>query len=316
MTQPQVDYDSAWKEVLERYFKEFIAFFFPPAYEGIDWETGYEFLDKELQQVVRDAELGRRYADKLVKVWSLDGQEARVLVHVEVQGEVDRDLPKRLYVYNYRIFDRYDRRVVSLAVLADNHPTWKPQSFGYELWGCKVRLDFPVIKLLDYTARWDMLEQDTNPFAIIVMAHLKTQATHHDTEDRLHWKLTLVKMLYRRGYSKTDILELFRFIDWLMILPEEAEAAFAKTLREFEEDMKMPYVTSVERQGIKQGMKQGVLEASREAVVDILEVRFENVPPTILDAVNELEDLSRLRMLRRKAATIASMEEFRQFLGE
>jgi hypothetical protein len=86
MTEPQVDYDSAWKEVLERFFAEFTAFFFPRAHAGIDWSKGYEFLDKELQQVVRDAELGRRLADKLVKVWSRDGEEAWVLVHVDTAG--------------------------------------------------------------------------------------------------------------------------------------------------------------------------------------------------------------------------------------
>jgi hypothetical protein len=31
-----------------------------------------------------------------------------------------------MYVYNYRLFDRYDRPVVSLAVLADASPTWRP----------------------------------------------------------------------------------------------------------------------------------------------------------------------------------------------
>jgi hypothetical protein len=102
MPEPQVDYDSAWKEVLERYFEEFTAFFFPQAHAEIDWTMGHEFLDKELQQVVRDAELRRRLADKLVKVWSRDGEEAWVLVHVEVQGGVEREFAKRMYVYNTR----------------------------------------------------------------------------------------------------------------------------------------------------------------------------------------------------------------------
>lgn len=63
------DYDSPWKEILDRYFAAFLSFFFPAIHQDIDWKRGYEFLDKELQQVARDAELGRRYADKLVKVW-------------------------------------------------------------------------------------------------------------------------------------------------------------------------------------------------------------------------------------------------------
>jgi hypothetical protein len=68
MVDPRSDYDSPWKEILEAYFRDFIEFFFPHIEPEIAWERGYDFLDKELQQVVRDAELGRRYADKLVKV--------------------------------------------------------------------------------------------------------------------------------------------------------------------------------------------------------------------------------------------------------
>ncbi|MBC6417813.1 MAG: hypothetical protein GDA44_02975 [Prochloron sp. SP5CPC1] len=67
--QQQIDeYDSPWKEAIESYFEEFMAFFFPEAHRDIDWSRGYETLDTELQQVVRDANLGKRLADKLVRV--------------------------------------------------------------------------------------------------------------------------------------------------------------------------------------------------------------------------------------------------------
>lgn len=55
------DYDSPWKEAVEHYLPQFLAFFFPVAYAVIDWAKGYAFLDQELQAVVQDAELGRRY---------------------------------------------------------------------------------------------------------------------------------------------------------------------------------------------------------------------------------------------------------------
>jgi hypothetical protein len=63
LTIPSTDFDSPWKEVLERYLADFLAFFFPQAHAEIDWHRGYTFLDKELQQVARDAVLGRRLAD-------------------------------------------------------------------------------------------------------------------------------------------------------------------------------------------------------------------------------------------------------------
>lgn len=65
MPPKSVDYDSPWKEVLEKYFEDFTAFFFPTVHEGIDWARGYELLDKELQKIVREAKLGRRLVDKL-----------------------------------------------------------------------------------------------------------------------------------------------------------------------------------------------------------------------------------------------------------
>jgi hypothetical protein len=143
------DYDSPWKEALDSYFEPFLAFFFPQAHGQIDWARAYETLDKELQQVVREAELGRRVVDKLVKVWRTTGQEAWVLVHVEVQTQEEADFAERMYVYNYRLFDRYSRWVVSMAVLGDDRPAWRPDHFGYSLWGCEVGFRFPVVKLVD-----------------------------------------------------------------------------------------------------------------------------------------------------------------------
>jgi hypothetical protein len=305
------DFDSPWKDVLHRYFEEFIAFFLPEAHADIDWEKGYEFLDKEFQKIVRDAELGRRLLDKLVKVQRKDGREAWVLVHIEIQGQEDEDLAKRIYTYNYRIFDRYDRPVASLVVLADDRIDWRPHAFDYNLWGTEAGLRFPAVKLKDLEADWKALEQAPNPFSVIVMAHLKTTATRNDPASRLNWKLHLVKMLYERGFSRKDILELFRFIDWVMILPEDLEAHFSDALVEYEEEMKMPYVTSVERVGRERGRNEG-LQGSREALIGIMEARFGWTPaPSIAELINEINDLSVLKTLLIKAATATSPDDFK-----
>ncbi|MEO0970182.1 MAG: hypothetical protein AAFX80_18095, partial [Cyanobacteria bacterium J06639_18] len=60
MTNPQTEFDSPWKDILQLYFEEFMLFFFPKAHREIDWMQQPEFLDKELQQVIRDAQLGKR----------------------------------------------------------------------------------------------------------------------------------------------------------------------------------------------------------------------------------------------------------------
>jgi len=65
---------------------------------------------------------------------------------VEVQAQKDPEFVQRMYVYNYRLFDRYNRKVASLAVLADERPAWRPDQFGYSLWGCTIGFRFPVVK--------------------------------------------------------------------------------------------------------------------------------------------------------------------------
>jgi len=111
-----------------------------------------------------------------------------------------------MYTYNYRLFDRYNRRVASLAVLGDDNPVWRPSEFGYTLFGCRASLEFPTVKLLDYAPRWEELAASRNPFAVVVLAHLKTLATHRDAPERLRWKLNLIRSLYEGGVVVNVIL--------------------------------------------------------------------------------------------------------------
>ena len=66
-----------------------------------------------------------------------------------------------------------------------------------------------------------------------------------------------VRRLYEWGYARKDALELFRFIDWVLTLPQGLEARFRTELARFEEETQMPYITSIERMGIEQGIQQG-----------------------------------------------------------
>lgn len=273
-TTGSADYDSPWKNALEAYFEECIHFFFPAIAREVDWKRGYLFLEKELQQVAKNAAIGRRYADKLVRLYRKDGSHEWVLMHVEVQGQKKGDFSERMYTYNYRIFDLFHRKVASIALLADDNPTWRPDHFSYELWGSRAGLWFPSVKLLDYREKWNELEASANPFASVVMAHLKAVETRDDSEQRYRWKLFLIKRLYRLGYDKKDVIQLFEFIDWVMSLPEELEKGLWTEIQRFVEETKMKYVSSVERIGIQQGMQQGMQQGSLSLLCRLIERRF------------------------------------------
>ncbi len=190
---------------MEEYLEDFFALFFPRAHAEIDWACGFTFLDKELQQVVRDADLGRRMADKLVQVWRRDGVDAWVLAHIEVQSQEEAIFAHRMFVYYYRLLDRYARQVASFAVLGDERPGWRPSRYETALWGCELRFTYPIVKLRDYRARRAELEASDNPFATVVLAHLAVQDTRRSAARRREVKLALTRRLYERGYSRERV---------------------------------------------------------------------------------------------------------------
>jgi len=92
--------DTPWKEAIEVYFRDFMRFCFPTIHDAVDWSAGWQFLDKELERIVRDAETGLRIADKLVRVYLKNGKETWILIHIEVQGYADKAFGFRMFVYN------------------------------------------------------------------------------------------------------------------------------------------------------------------------------------------------------------------------
>ncbi|MBY0527836.1 MAG: hypothetical protein K2R98_30850 [Gemmataceae bacterium] len=316
------DFDSPWKDALERYFPAFLAFFYPDIHAAIDWSRGHETLDKELQQVVREAELGRRHVDKLVKVWRRDGQEAWVLIHVEVQSQVDENFEQRMYVYNYRLYDRYNRVVVSLAVLADDRVEWRPNRFRSSLWGCTAGIEFPVVKLLDYAADEAPLETSPHPFALVVLAHLKTLQTRTDVASRRAWKLRLVRGLHERGLPREDVLELIRFIDWMMELPTGVNELFWNEVQAYEQENKMPYLTSFERKAMEKGREEGrevgreegLREGLLKGLALGLELKFGTPGKRLMARVRRVKDMATLQALHQSLKTVTSLDEFRKAL--
>lgn len=268
------DYDNPWKSAIDGYLPDFMAFYFPTAYANINWEVGYESLDNELPALVRDAELGNRYADKLVKVTTIDGKQDIVYIHIEVQGQPDNDFSKRMYTYNYRIYDKFGQFPVSLAVLADENESWKPTSFNQEQWGCRMEFVFPVAKLTDYQHQLDDLMASDNPFAILTAAHILTKKTKNQAQQRYDTKLKVIRLLYQKGWDKQELINFLAVIDWLMYLPEAFAVQLRQEVHNLEEEEKMRYVTSFERLAMQDGVQQGQLQGFAKMLETLIRAKF------------------------------------------
>ena len=168
-----------------------------------------------------------------------------------------------------------------------------------------------MVKLLDYQDRWDELEKSDNPFALVVMAHLKAKATVGKPESRLEWKTRLLEWLHRQGKSQEEVVDLFRFLELVMVLPEDLQEQFDTRVKEVAVSSGWP-ITPFERNA----MRRGALQTAREDVLELLEVHFGSAPPSVAERLQFIQDLTILKRLLRLAHTAASLEEFERDLPQ
>jgi len=148
-----------------------------------------------------------------------------------------------------------------------------------------------------------------------VLAQLKAMQTQRMPQERRTWKVRLVKGLYERGLGAEDIRQLFRLIDWMLALPEELEQEFLQEMYRFEEERRMPYITSVERLAMKKGRQEGRQEGLRDGLLEgialALEAKFGEVDTELLEDIRALNNIAQIRKVARglkKAKTVAEIQ--------
>lgn len=288
----RANHDSAWKDILDVYFKEFMEFFYPEIAEKIDWIMPYETLDNELQSITTDSMVGKTFVDKLLKVKSLDGKEEVVLIHIEIQGQKEEDFSKRLFQYYCKLFTKYDQSILTLAILTDNNQNWHPHNYHRDVFGYSVlSFYFKTHKLLEYQNKKSDLEISANPFAVVVLVHLVFLETKKDPKARFLMKLRLTRLLYDRGCGRDYVINLLKVIDWALVIPKDLELEYKEKLHELEEEKNMSYVTSFERLSREEGLQQGLQQGEhRKALAIAKSLLKQKIPLPVIKSATGLSE--------------------------
>jgi hypothetical protein len=99
-------------------------------------------------------------------------------------------------------------------------------------------------------------------------------------------------------------------------LPKAAETQFLREIQHFEEENQMPYITSFERLGHERGVTEGIVQNRREVILEVLEVKFGEIPTEVIQKINQIEDPSLLKTLLRQAIALGSVKQFLGYLQE
>lgn len=260
--------EQLWKEVISIFFKEFMELCCPDIYKDISWQKGYSIFQqkKYKYQLVGG---GAEGIGNVIKVWARiktkkgSKKQEPILLHfklgeenrdremgmeVNVKGDVKEEIVKklekvhggefatRMWRYYCYLSVRFEIQVVPLGILVDNDPSWRPDLYEYECLGCKVKLKYPILKILDYQKQKDKLMDSDNAFAVVILCQLAALESRDNDVKRKELKLSLTKAVYDKEWPSEKRIPLLKFIDGMLRLPEPIELQFIEEVKAIEKE--------------------------------------------------------------------------------
>jgi hypothetical protein len=70
------------------------------------------------------------------------------------------------------------------------------------------------------------------------------------------------------------------------------------------------------QQGVKQGIQRGKILNSKDNIIGILQIKFKELPSSLVDKINNLNDIDLLNYLLKQSAIVSSIEEFESVIYE
>ncbi|MFM6224990.1 MAG: hypothetical protein ACKPDM_32355 [Dolichospermum sp.] len=97
----------------------------------------------------------------------------------------------------------------------------------------------------------------------------------------------------------------------MMALSEDLQLSFDQKFANYQEERKMPLVTNIERRAIEKTRK----ETQKENIIKFVQVRFGDIPQSLLENINQIDDTSFLEQLLLSTIRVSSLEEFAQLVN-
>jgi hypothetical protein len=341
--------DELWKKIIEDLFEDFMAFFMPELYRDIDFTKGYNFLDKELTTLFPDAEETKRFPDMLVKVFLKNGSEQWILIHIEVQGYDDECFSERMFIYFYRIFDLYRKKITALAIFIDSKKNFKPSEYKYSFYSTSLNYKYKTYKVLEQDEK--TLENSDNSFAMAVLAALYVIKSGKSLKKKYNFKVKLLRLLISKNYSREKIELLFLFIDGIVRLNEDFEIKFEQeiinqiggkekmglspmdgslTRMRIERAEKLSFeigekrgveigekrgVEIGEKRGVEIGKKQGMIIGKKQGLINAIEkslsIKFGVDSMSLLNKIKEINKLEELERIFERTIRAVNIDELR-----
>lgn len=204
-----------------------------------------------------------------------------------MQATKEEEIILRVKNYNYYLSLTNEIPVATMVILADNDFNWRPSLYEADVWGCRSKLEYLVLKILDFKPQKDELMDSDNIFAVVILCQLAALETEYNASKRKLLKFSLTKTLYLKGWSRDIICSLLKFFDGILRLPEPIQLEYTKEVHQVEEELKVSYVTTFEEFAKREGIQIGRQEGESLVLVSLLESKFGVIPEKYMNRIKQ-----------------------------
>jgi hypothetical protein len=104
----------------------------------------------------------------------------------------------------------------------------------------------------------------------------------------------------------------------MMTLPPPLQTEFQTKLDDYEKELNMPFLSTIEEnaqeKGKEIGKEIGARKTCQENIIKILTNRFDSLPEKMIYAIKQIDDMSILESLLLPSINVNSLEEFQQLI--
>ena len=250
--------DELWKEFLSVSFYNMLRSVLPDLANVADTTKPVRFLETELRRLARFTRRysanppdSRKFVDILAEVPLTSGENAWILLHVEIQGRGGKEnFPLRMHRYRCLLEGRFNRPVAGLAILVQPIPADQTEGvYRWEGYGSEVTYRYPVFRI--YEGDEDALRKSDNPFDLAHYAGMQAWKQRSDDVRKLDYMKILLAELNKRGWSHEEKMALLWFIEGVMHIEDEHIWDQWEEELENRKEAGDMYVSLMERKGIQ-----------------------------------------------------------------
>ena len=263
-----------------------------------------------------DSELENQLSDMLFRVYRKDLMPAYIYLLFQHKGNPEPLMSYLLFRYMERIWEQTINQglighlplIIPIVIYNGSNP-WNISTQFSNLFGKKSDL-LKVLPDFNYIMcdlfQISSLDFSKTPILYTGMHLLKT-IHDNDFDDQLPHLLNPLKQCFENDYTKRFLSFVIEYLCGSSKMNENdieivIDEIFSKTGKDI-------YYHVHEKLFF-----QGVVHQARESIIDVLTVRFETIPPQILDTIQNIDEIDIMKILHKQAVTSSDMDEFEEVL--